>query len=120
MYETYYGTIYTAEEGKILISASFTVKNKGTETLNTWDWTYDIVYDDKYKFTCDDGDRWGMKDGLWYNLYFEGSRYVDPLITKNYRMHFEVPLEVFENTGSPLKLVIHANTSPKEITYIIR
>lgn len=115
-----------AEEGKVLVPFSFTVKYIGKEEAGlTIGEGMSLTYGDGYTF--DNCSVCINQGGAWDKTYEKagqstrrGSANFQPLDPTVYecRGYFEVPLEVMENTSEPLKLEVPL--SGETYSYVIR
>lgn len=99
---------YAPDDGNVLISISYTIKNTGKVEydIGGFNWTIDFVYGDGYTFSTDRLDRYSCcLDGEWTTLTTQ--RYIAPLSSKEYRAYIEVPVEVMENEEMPLEAIIN-------------
>lgn len=97
---------FNADDGNMMISISYTIKNTGKEELDIYNWSYDIIYDGEYTFSNEEEiSEYYFRNDKWENYQY--GRYIEPLTSKKYRSYIQVPKEVYENEDLPLSFVIH-------------
>lgn len=96
---------FCADEGNMMVSMSYTIKNTGKEEIDLYAWSFDIMYDDGYMFSKDTINEYYLYDDKWENN--QDGRYISPLSSKEYRNYIQVPKEVYENKDKSLCFAIH-------------
>lgn len=98
---------YAAEEGNVMASASYRIKNTGTDKLKLYNYSLCIQYDNQYNFEHDLDQNAAVRWNGSFNQFSSVNTYIqdlEPLEEKEYRAYFELPNEVAENLEKPLTL----------------